>query len=142
SMDLLAISERLTEQIRAQVSDVGLSQLWLLPTHSHSSFGGYDSRPMAEALGTGFFRKEGREAILKATTSVIRRAANELVNAKTEYGEARVPALVAARSEGVPPDGRLGVLRFTSGNHAIAEIAFFGAHPTLVSRQPDSLNPD
>ncbi|MBI3182723.1 MAG: hypothetical protein HYZ28_11350, partial [Myxococcales bacterium] len=48
SLDLLSVPAPLAEEIRSRVSALGLADLWVSATHTHSSFGGYDARLVSE----------------------------------------------------------------------------------------------
>ncbi|HME91653.1 MAG TPA: neutral/alkaline non-lysosomal ceramidase N-terminal domain-containing protein [Myxococcaceae bacterium] len=142
SIDLLTTPDSLVADIRGAVEELGLSALWVTATHSHSSEGGYDRGLLAQLAGTGRYRTEVRATVVEAAVKALRQAAAALAPAALESGEGAFPELVAPRSEGMAPDGRLTRLAFRAQAGPIAQVIIFAAHPTLVPRQPDALSPD
>jgi hypothetical protein len=142
SVDLLTMPEPLAAEIRAAVQDLGLAQIWVTATHSHSSAGGYDSSVLAQFAGTGLYQPAVRDAVSRAAVNALRQAAGRLVPASLDLGDGLFPNLVAPRSEGQPPDGRLTRLIFHANGAPLAQLIVFAAHPTLVPRQTDALAPD
>ena len=142
SIDLLTLPNSLVADIRDTVEELGLSGLWVSATHSHSSEGGYDRGLLAQLAGTGRYRAEARATVVDAAAKALRQAAAALAPATLETGEGAFPELVAPRSEGMAPDGRLTRLVFRARAHPIAQVIIFAAHPTLLPRQLDALSPD
>ena len=142
SIDLLTLPNSLVTDIRSAVEELGLSGLWVSATHSHSSEGGYDRGLLAQLAGTGRYRTEARASVVKAAAEALRQAAAGLAPATLETGEGAFPELVAPRSEGMSPDGRLTRLSFRAPANPIAQAIIFAAHPTLEPRQLDALSPD
>ncbi len=142
SIDLLTMPESLVADIRSAVEELGLSALWVSATHSHSSEGGYDRGLLAQLAGTGRYRAEVRATVVAAAARALRQAAAALAPATLETGERAFPEMVAPRSEGMAPDGRLTRLAFRAQASPIAQVIIFAAHPTLLPRQLDALSPD
>lgn len=142
SIELLTMPDSLVSEIREAVADLGVSELWVSATHTHSSEGGYDRGLLAQLAGTGRYRPEARASVLKAAIQAIRQADGALGPAMLEIGERAFPELVAPRSEGMAPDGRLTRLLFRGRSAPIAQLVVFAAHPTLLPRQTDALSPD
>ncbi len=142
SIDLLTMPEPLAAEIRTAVQDLRLAQIWVTATHSHSSAGGYDSSVLAQFAGTGLYHSTVRDAVSRAAVDALRQATGRLAPASLELGEGIFPHLVAPRSEGKPPDGRLTRLAFRSNGAPVAQLIVFAAHPTLLPRQTDALAPD
>jgi len=142
SVDLLTMPASLAEEIRAAAKDLKLAELWVTATHSHSSVGGYDRGLLAQLAGTGRYRPGVRSAVRRAAADALDRAAASLAPATLEVGEGAFAQLVAPRSEGEPPDGRLTRLVLRSAVGPVAQLVVFAAHPTLLPRQLDALAPD
>jgi neutral ceramidase len=142
SLELLLVPEELVAAVRERAADLGLQGLWVVATHAHSSFGGYDPRLVSQVAGTGRFRKEVLEAVVAGASEALHQAAARLTDVTLEVGEAREPGLVRSRSGGEEPDGALtrAVLRGASG--PVAELLVFSAHPTLVPRKRAFVDPD
>ncbi|HXN41161.1 MAG TPA: neutral/alkaline non-lysosomal ceramidase N-terminal domain-containing protein [Myxococcaceae bacterium] len=143
TVDLLLIPHAVLRQVIASVGDLGLTHLWLVATHTHSSMGGFDARPIAEVAATGRYAAASEMAVVLATAQALRTAAASMVRAELAVGEGRFPNLVTARSEGLQPDGRL--TRISIGQETtgpLAQVVVFAAHPTLISRQQEMLDPD
>ncbi len=142
SVDLLTMPDSLAAEIRTAVEDLKLAELWVTATHSHSSVGGYDRGLLAQFAGTGRYRPGVRSAVRRAAADALERAVASLAPATLELGEGAFPQLVAPRSEGEAPDGRLTRLVFRSNVAPVAQLVIFAAHPTLLPRQLDALAPD
>ncbi len=142
SVDLLTMPDSLAGEIRSAVQDLKLAELWVTVTHSHSSTGGYDRGLLAQLVGTGRYRPDVRSSISRAAVEALRKAAGSLAPATLELGEGAFPQLVAPRSEGQVPDGRLTRMIFRANGHPVAQLIVFAAHPTLLPHKMDALAPD
>lgn len=142
SLEMLSVTTHLVEQLRMRSAALGLSDVLVFASHTHSSFGGYDHRLMAQLAGTGRYREEALEAAVSAGSEALRQASATLTEATLELGEAKDSELVFSRTDGTPPDGALtrAVLRSASG--PVAELLVFAAHPALVPRRYATLDPD
>ena len=142
SLELLSVTSEVLERVRVQAAASGLGEVLVMATHTHSSMGGYDSRLVAQLVGTGRYRQESVDAIATAAVAALTRAAASLADVKLEMGEVRDAGLVYSRSGGAAPDGALtrAVLRGQAG--PVAELLLFAAHPTMVPRQRTSVDPD
>ena len=143
AVDLLLIPDAVVRQVNASVEDLGLTQIWLVATHTHSSMGGFDSRPIAEVAATGRYAPASERAVVLAAAQALRAAATSMVRADLAVGEGRFPNLVTGRSEGLEPDGQL--TRISIGQEMtgpLAQVVIFAAHPTLIPRQEEMLDPD
>ena len=131
----------MVEQIRARAADLGLQGVLVFATHTHSSFGGYDARLVAQLVGTGRYRGAAVDAAVSAASEALHQAAAALADVTLEVGEAAEPGFVYSRSGGEAPDGALTrvVLRGAAG--PVAELLLFAAHPTLVPRQRERRGP-
>ncbi|MDC0713440.1 hypothetical protein POL68_33560 [Stigmatella sp. ncwal1] len=142
SLELMSVTEPLVRQIRERVADLNLGGVLVFATHTHSSFGGYDARVVAQLVGTGRYREASVNAAVSAASDALRKAAGSLGDVTLEWGEALEPGFVYSRSAGTPPDGALtrAVLRGAMG--PVAEMLIFAAHPTMVGRQRAYVDPD
>lgn len=141
NLDLLIASEELVAAIRQRAGSAKLEALWVSATHTHSSLGGFEQVTMAELAGTGRFRADAREAVVKAAAQAVEQAAAQLAPASVAWGERRVEDLVVARS-GPEVDPRLSRVVFSGAQAPIAEVVLLAGHPTLAGRDPDGLAPD
>ena len=142
SLELLLLTGPMVEQIRERASDLGLQGILVFATHTHSSFGGYDARVVSQLVGTGRYRETAVDATVSAASDALHQAAAALSDVTLEVGHAAEPGFVYSRSGGEPPDGALTrvVLRGSAG--PVAELLLFAAHPTLIPRQREYVDPD
>ncbi|HEX5749621.1 MAG TPA: hypothetical protein VFZ09_25550 [Archangium sp.] len=142
SLELLLVPDELVAAVRERAAGLGLPHVVVVATHAHSSFGGYDSRLVSQLVGTGRFRKAALEAAVAGATEALRQSVARLADVTLEVGEAKEPGLVRSRSGGDAPDGALthAVLRSAAG--PVAELLVFAAHPTVVPRKRDFVDPD
>lgn len=138
TLDTLLVTDEMTRAIR---DDAKLDGVWVSATHTHSSMGGYDPRPMAQLAGTGVYRHRDRDAWVTASVQALRLAAKSLRPATVSSGQASLEGHVAARS-GDHVDTSFRVTRFQDDNGPIAQLVALSAHPTLVPRDHGLLNPD
>ncbi len=137
SLDVLLVSDAIVAEVRAKS---GLADAWVVATHSHSSMGGYDERPLAQLAGTGLHREVAKAALVRAAVEALLRAGATLVPAQLALGSVEAE-LCRARS-GDACDQRLSRLTLTSGTEPIAEWLVVAAHPTLVARKAEAVDPD
>lgn len=71
SLELLSVTHELVDAVRARAAAAGLKDVLVLATHTHSSLGGYDTRLVAQLVGTGRFRKESVDAITSAAVEAL-----------------------------------------------------------------------
>lgn len=142
SLEMLSAPASVVDGIRQRAADLGLQGVIVFATHTHSSFGGFDERLMAQLAGTGRFRPQAVEAAVSAGSEALHKAAANLTDVTLEVGDAREPGFVYTRTGGEIPDGDLSrvVLRGASG--PVAEVMVFGAHPTLIPRERAFVDPD
>jgi neutral ceramidase len=142
SLELLLVTGPMVAQIRERASDLGLRDILVFATHTHSSFGGYDARVVSQLVGTGRYRESAVEAAVSAASEALHQAASAVTDATLEVGHAAEPGLVLTRSGGEPPDGALTRVVVRGGAGPVAELLLFAAHPTLVPRQREYVDPD
>jgi neutral ceramidase len=141
SLDALSVPSELVATLRARAFTLGFDALWVSATHSHSSFGGYDRRAVAQLAGMGGFRPESEAAWVEAATRALQRAVERLEPVVLSVGAAEAGALVRNRS-GQPPETLLTRAVLEGEGSTVAELWIFAAHPTLVPRPASALCPD
>lgn len=141
TVDSLLVPAALTQKVRARLGAETLDAVHVFATHTHSSFGGYDARAMAELAGTGRFDQDAEETLVLALTQAIREAVRTLAPATLELLHSRGDIGIGLRSEGEGPDDRLQLLRFATAS-ARHTLVLFAAHPTLHPREAATLDPD
>jgi neutral ceramidase len=142
SLELLSVTGPMVAQIRARASDLGLQGVLVFASHTHSSFGGYDGRLVAQLAGTGRYREAAMDAVVSAASEALHQAAAALADVTLEVGRAAEPGLVFTRSGGETPDGALTRVVLRGASSPVAELLLFAAHPTMVPRQREYVDPD
>lgn len=140
--DVLLLPADVVRRVRARVRKLGLDALWLVATHAHSSFGGYDARLVAEVAGTGRFHAADRKALVEGLSSAVAEAARALRPVRLDVGEGSAPGLVTSRDGPQPVDTRLTRAVLTSDEGPLAQVVIYSAHPTLAGRHPALADPD
>ncbi len=140
SLDLLSVPDDVVAEVRSRIGAT-LGEVWVLATHTHSSFGGYDSRPVAQVAALGRFRSEARAAVVEAAVRALQAARAALQPVQLAVGTQGVAGLVRARS-GEPPDDRFTRVVLTGARGRVAELWHVAAHPTLAGREPPALTGD
>ncbi|MGA9524446.1 MAG: neutral/alkaline non-lysosomal ceramidase N-terminal domain-containing protein, partial [Myxococcaceae bacterium] len=141
SLDALSTSDEVVQQVRASAGALGLSDVWIIATHSHSSLGGYDDRLLAELAGIGQYRDEVRDAFAGAAVDALRDAIADLQPVQLQSGAGELPALVRHRT-GDAADARFTRVVLAGAAKPVAELWIWSAHPTLVARPIAALSPD
>jgi neutral ceramidase len=142
SLELMLVTEPLVRRIRERAADLGLGAVLVFATHTHSSFGGYDTRLVAQLVGTGRYREAAVDTVVSAASDALHEAASALGEVSLELGHAREPDFVTSRSAGEPPDGALTRVVLRGAGGPVAELLIFAAHPTMVGRQRAYVDPD
>ncbi|MBZ4397690.1 neutral/alkaline non-lysosomal ceramidase N-terminal domain-containing protein [Myxococcus sp. AS-1-15] len=142
SLELLLVTDVVTARVREHAKTLGLQDVLVLATHTHSSLGGYDSRLVSQLVGTGRYREDSEATVVAAASAALGQAASSLTDVMLELGEAKESSYVYTRSGGTAPDGTLtrAVLRGEAA--PVAELLFFAAHPAMVPRQRAYVDPD
>ena len=143
SLDLLSVSPEIVSAVRsgADAAGLALNELVVVATHTHSSFGGYDPRLVAQLAGTGRFREESVHAASDCAVRALREAASSLEGVKLEVSEGTLEGLVHPRS-GEVADTRSLRLMLRALDRPVAELWVVNAHPTLEPRRAEALSPD
>jgi hypothetical protein len=134
ALDVLLVPDDVATEVRAAS---GLSDAWIIATHTHSSFGGYDHRSVAQLAGTGRFRADARKAVVDAAVDALRAAASSVRPVTVNESHLYVPGVSSPRS-GEASDQN--VLRLDFGD--VSTVFLLAAHPTLVPRPATALDPD
>jgi neutral ceramidase len=142
SLDLLVGDAELDRAIRSAVADLGLTDLWVTVTHTHSGPGGYAGNLVAQLAGTGRLHRPTRDAVVAAAASALTAASRSLVPVSLRLGAVDLPDLVGARSAPASVDARLSRLVLEGASGPVAQLIVFSCHPTLVVRPPPGLDPD
>ncbi|HYI01114.1 hypothetical protein [Hyalangium sp.] len=142
SLELLSVTGPMVAQIRERASDLGLHGVLVFASHTHSSFGGYDGRLVAQLVGTGRYRESAVDTAVSAASEALHQAAAALADVTLEVGRAAEPGLVLTRSGGETPDGALTRVVLRGASSPVAELLLFAAHPTMVPRQREYVDPD
>ncbi|MCE9672414.1 neutral/alkaline non-lysosomal ceramidase N-terminal domain-containing protein [Myxococcus stipitatus] len=142
SLELLSVTDVVVGRVRERALALGLQDVLVMATHTHSSLGGYDARLVAQLVGTGRFREESLEAISSAASAALEQATSALTDVTLELGEAKEASFVYTRSGGTAPDGVLTRAVLRGADAPVAELLFYAAHPTMVPRQRAAVDPD
>jgi neutral ceramidase len=137
SLEVMNMPEDIAAEIRERS---GLTETWVVPTHTHSSFGAYDRRWFGQVFNVGRFQEAARRALVDGALAALKQAQASAAPAELEVASGEAP-LSVARS-GAQSDPRLTRVRFLRDGAAVAQWWVLAAHPTLVSRQPTALDPD
>lgn len=138
ALDTLLVPADLARDVRAAA---GLTDTWVVATHTHSSFGGHDERWTAQLAATGRPNASARAALVQGAVEALRRARADLRPAAVAAGVLPRAEVSTPRS-GAASDERLLRLAFEGSAGTVGELLVASAHPTLVPRRTESLDPD
>jgi neutral ceramidase len=142
-VDLVLAPEELSRALEARLADRALDGLLLIATHTHSSVGGFDSRLIAQVVGTGRYRPDVVTAILSSAERAVRDAERDLVPVSLRTRTSRGIGWAGNRSSpGADIDDALDLVVFEAAGRRVATLAIVSAHPTLVERTSPFLSPD
>ncbi|MGO9065226.1 MAG: neutral/alkaline non-lysosomal ceramidase N-terminal domain-containing protein [Myxococcaceae bacterium] len=142
TLDVLVGDAALEDAIRQATVPLGLTEVWVAVTHTHSGPGGYASNPVAQVAGTGLLHSSVRQAVVAAAAGALRDAFQARRPVSLRFGEAALPELVGAREMPQDVDARLSRLVFDAEGGPLAQLLVFACHPTLVPRPPAGLDSD
>ncbi len=154
ALDLLTISPELEQAVRAQVPS--LTDVWVIATHTHASFGAYDERLVSQLAGTGRFRKAAQDAAVRGAVDALQKAEAALRPATLHRADTETRALAWARTgseverrvlrlvvrEALAESGAEPGAEPRVEAETLAELWLLAAHPTLVPRKKEALSPD
>lgn len=144
TVDLLLIDRDLLGDVRAQTQALGLGNIHLMATHTHSSVGGYLKRDVAH-LFMGKQRLNVREQLIAGIVDAVRQATTDLRPVEAmEWGASEVVGLTMNRrvKEGTRDDTvRFVQLRRTNASPIL--LLSNAGHPVVVScKEPHTLSAD
>ncbi|MFP2902402.1 neutral/alkaline non-lysosomal ceramidase N-terminal domain-containing protein, partial [Corallococcus sp. 4LFB] len=142
SLDLLLVTPEITARVRERAAKAGVKEVLVVATHTHSSFGGYDARWVAELSGTGRYQEASVNAAVAGASEALEKAAASMTDVGLEVGGAADAGLVYSRSGGDAPDGQLTRVVFRGPAGPVAELLVFAAHAALIPRQRALVDPD
>lgn len=137
AVDTLLVTAALADAVQA---DAGLP-VWLVATHTHSSLGGYDARLAVEVAALGAYRAQDEAAVADAAKAAVAQARARLAPVRFEVSTIEAQGLSVARS-GPVAEQSLTRVRFLGEAGPVAQWLVLSAHPTLVPRRGDALDPD
>jgi len=134
--DVVLVPDALARDLERRLADLGLDGVLFAGTHTHSSFGGFDARPLAQLAGTGRYRPEVAEVLAARAAAAVRAAHARLRPATLSVARDRLSGWAENRSrDGAPVDDALTVLRLDGpGGAPVATVAVVAAHATQIPR--------
>ena len=136
--DVLLSPDAVADAVRARTN---VDDVFLAATHTHSSFGGYDARWVAQLAGTGAYDPRMFEALVAAISSAVQDAAGRLEPTAAWREEGTSATLNLARS-GSTVDRTWTHWRFVASGTAVSDLWLVAGHPTLAGRRPAALDGD
>ena len=143
-VDLVLVPEELARALDQRLADRAFDGTLLVATHTHSAVGGFDTRFLAQLVGTGRHRADVVAAILSRAEQAVRTAEQDLVPVTVRTQTSRVDGWAGNRSSpGAAIDDALTVALFETGDgRRVASLAIVAAHPTLIERTGPFLSAD
>jgi len=163
SVDLCYVHSEIRDKVISRVADLGLDEqnLLIAATHSHSGFGSFDSRFLADKM-FGKFNPQIQEHLVKGIVEALKKAHQRKRPALVEHGAIELKGMNRSRRdpafdfdiggtgdflefdpEKYPTDRKLSVIRFTAEDESqIGLIYNFASHPTVLSPKNMALSAD
>jgi Neutral/alkaline non-lysosomal ceramidase, N-terminal len=143
-VDLVFVTQELSRELESRLAASGIDVVVLVATHTHSSVGGFDSRVLAQIVGTGRHRVDVVDAVVDRSEAAVHMAMHELVPVGIRTGETRLGGWAENRSTpGAPIDDMLTAAELSrEGGEPWARIGIVSAHPTLLPRTVRELSGD
>lgn len=138
SLDVVLVPRPVVERVRLES---GLPTAVVFATHTHTSLGQFDERPMAELGGLGWFREEARDALVNAAARALAVAKGAQTDVVPEWVTSAHAGLCHPRT-GAACDERLARLVLRGSSGAVGQLVVTAAHPVLVPRGSDALDSD
>jgi neutral ceramidase len=142
SLELLFVTPEIVAKVRERATRAGVPEVLVVATHTHSSFGGYDARWVAQLSGTGRYVQASVDAAVAGASEALEKAAGAMRDATLEVGSTAAEGLVHSRSGGETPDGQLTRVVLRGQDGPVAEVLVFAAHATLIPRKRALVDPD
>jgi neutral ceramidase len=142
SMDILIIRKDLRDGVLRAVRDLGIQDLLLVATHTHSGPGGYIPGFLAGRITGASWDSRMLKNLIAAAASAIRHAVSDLtpVTMSSTLGEAKFARNRSQR--GGPKEIELPALRFDSKYKTPILLFSYGAHPTMLTRKSHAYSAD
>jgi len=143
-VDLVLVPADLSRALESRLARAGIDAVVLVATHTHSSVGGFDTRVLAQIVGTGRRRKDVIDRVLKASEGAALLALDDVAPVGMRLGETRLEGWAENRSTpGAPIDDVLTAAELSRPDgKRRARIAVVAAHPTLLPRRVRELSGD
>ena len=120
--EVLEIPQRVASRVRARGQKLGLADVAVAATHTHSSFGGYDRNPLVEIGATGRFEQRREEALAARLEEALEKAYRSLEPARLRASQVELPGVVYNRARhGAPVEGLLSALAVDDAIAAIID---------------------
>ncbi len=143
SLEILELPDALARRIEQAGREAGFDAVAAMATHSHTSFGGYDDRLVAEVAGTGRYRPEVADALVARSAEVLSRALQSARPSALQIYPAPAPGLSFNRDDAeVESENSAATLAFLDQEKVAARLVIFAAHPTLAQRGAPILDGD
>ncbi|MBX7100271.1 MAG: hypothetical protein K1X89_21320 [Myxococcaceae bacterium] len=138
SLDVVLVPRPVVDRVRLES---GMPTAVVFATHTHTSLGQFDERPMAELGGLGWYRESARDALIHAAAQAIAVAKGAQTEVVPELVTAAHAGLCRPRT-GAACDERLERLVLRGPSGPVAQLVVTAAHPVLVPRGSDALDSD
>jgi len=144
SVDLLIIERSLYEELSGIANQLGIQNLYISATHTHSSFGGYLSRDGA-SLFMGRRRPALRAKLVRGVREAMKEALDDLKPVtELSWGSAGVPGLTMNRRERLgPKDDTVRFVQMSREAGPPVMVLSTSGHPVVMMvRRPNAASAD
>ncbi len=144
SAEVLFVPSVLVQQVKEKAKGLGIDEVIVTATHTHSSFGGYERHPFAQWAATGWYDQTLAEHLVSKIVSALSQAYAAKRPATISVGQVSVSGVSRNRndSQGSADETMTMVLVKEKQDKTVARLLVFGAHPTLVHRKGNRLDGD
>ncbi len=144
SAELLLLPAAFREKVAAATADLGLAELLIGATHSHSSVGGYWNQLLAQWIGLASYDSKIESFLVGQVSQALHQAAQELKPARIASGRIDASNYGMNRNNPQGATDKLLTALHVDGldGAAIGKIVVFAAHPTIVHRDSMRLSGD
>jgi len=144
SAEVLEIPEPVARAVREKGRALGLSDVVVTATHTHTSFGGYDERLVARIAATGHYDEALEQHLIAKLVEALVKAQGAIRPASVKVAQTALAGISANRdAEGGAVDDRLSAIELDDAQGAaIARVVGFGSHATLTARDTKRLEGD
>lgn len=130
-----------TPQLRDRIAKDQPMPVITLATHTHSGPGAYSPNSAEEWAALGTYAPAVEQALVTAAREALAQAASAPRDVHLETATATTDGVTVART-GAAADTRLTRWLFVGEEGPVAQLLIVSAHPTLVGKNPDTLNGD